>query len=90
MLDLAREVLVDRLMIHSAVSKDDRALCNFRNLRVMGDDYKCGTVHMQFAEQFHNDLFIGLVQVAGRFIGEDDLRIVDQGARDADSLLLAA
>ena len=30
------------------------------------------------------------VEVAGRLIGEHDFRIVDQGTRDRDALLLAA
>ncbi len=30
------------------------------------------------------------VEIAGRLVGEDDFRIVDQSARDRDALLLAA
>jgi hypothetical protein len=44
---------------------------------------------MQAVEQGH-DLGAGLrVEVAGRFIGQDDGRIIDQGAGDGDALPLA-
>ena len=45
---------------------------------------------MQLAQQAQDDLFVDGVQVAGGLIGENDLGIVDQGARDADPLLLSA
>ena len=90
MLDFAGKVLIDCLMVHSSVSKNDGTLSNFRNFRVVGDDHECGAIHVQFTEQFHDDLFIRFIQVSGRFICKNDLRIVDQSAGDTYSLLLAA
>ena len=41
-------------------------------------------------EQLHDFLPLRRVQVAGRLVGQDHRRIRDDGARDADELLLAA
>ena len=45
---------------------------------------------VQFAQQAQDDLFVDRVQIAGGLVGQNDLGIVDQGARDADPLLLPA
>jgi len=45
---------------------------------------------VKIAEELEDDLLIGGVQVAGGLIGEDDFRIIDQGAGDGDALLFAA
>ena len=45
---------------------------------------------VQRAEQLHDLLALRRVQVAGRLVGEDHLRVRDHRARDADQLLLAA
>ena len=45
---------------------------------------------VQRAEQLHDLPGLRGVQVAGRFVGQDHLRVGDDGARDADELLLAA
>ena len=45
---------------------------------------------MQFAKQAQNNFFVRRVEVAGRFVGEHDFRIVDEGTRDAHALLLAS
>src|SRR5216684_3219032 len=51
------------------------------------DDGASLSVHFtQFAE---HDFFIYGIQVAGGLVGEDDVRVVDQGAGDADALLFA-
>ena len=42
------------------------------------------------AEQSENPVGIGGVQVAGRLVGQDDLRVIGQRAGDDDTLLLAA
>ena len=44
---------------------------------------------MEFAQQAQDDLFVNGVEVARGLVGKNDLGIVDQGARDADALLLA-
>lgn len=44
----------------------------------------------EFMKYIEDDLCIDAVQVAGRFVGHDDPRIIDQGAGDGYPLLLAA
>ncbi len=45
---------------------------------------------IQFAEEVHHQAFVLFVQVARRFIGKNQNRVIDEGAGDADALLLAA
>ena len=45
---------------------------------------------MNRAQQIHDVAAVGGVQVAGRLVGEDDLRIIRERARQRDALLLAA
>ena len=45
---------------------------------------------VQLGEQVQDDALVGRVQVAGRFVGQNDLGIVHQGPRDGHALLLAA
>ena len=45
---------------------------------------------MQLTEQVQHDLLVFLIQIAGRFVGENQLRAVDQRTGDAHALLLAA
>ena len=52
------------------------------------DDRRAALV--QRSEQLHDLFALRRVQVAGRLVGEDDLRVGDHRARDADELLLAA
>src|SRR6185437_8052336 len=42
------------------------------------------------AEQLHHHGLVRFVQIAGGFVGEDDAGVVDERARNADALLLAA
>ena len=52
------------------------------------DDRRAGVV--QLLEELHDLAALARVQVAGRLVGEDDLRVGDDRARDGDELLLAA
>src|ERR1043166_7956633 len=45
---------------------------------------------VELLEQLHDLLALARVQVAGGFVGQDDLWIGDHGARDGDELLLSA
>jgi hypothetical protein len=45
---------------------------------------------MQFAQQAQDNLFVDRIQISGGLVGQNDFRIVDQGARDAHPLLLTA
>ena len=45
---------------------------------------------MELVEQVEDDFLVGFVQVAGGFVGEDQLGVIDEGAGHAHALLLAA
>ena len=81
-----------------AVSIDDVAIGEFADVRgAVGDlgvvgchDQCCFLFDAQLAEQFDNS-FTGLgVEVAGRFVGKDQERVVDDGSGDGDALLFAS
>ena len=56
----------------------------------MGDDDDGAAFGVDGLEEV-GDFFLGLgVELAGGLIGEDDVRVVDQGAGDGDALFLAA
>src|SRR5580704_6159965 len=52
------------------------------------DDRRAGVI--QLLEQIHNLLALAGVQVAGRFVGQNDLGIGHDGAGDGNQLLLSA
>src|SRR5690349_19171760 len=58
--------------------------------RVMGDHDNGAALIVKFPQKPKNNLFVGGVQVARGFIGENDFGIVDEGASDCNSLLFAA
>ena len=41
-------------------------------------------------KELQNHALVGLVEVARRFIGDDNIGVIDECASDADALLLAA
>ena len=55
----------------------DRALGRFRDLGIMGDDDQCRALIVELAEQIQDDVFICLIEVACRFIREDQFRMID-------------
>ncbi len=57
---------------------------------IMRDHHDGASLLMKFAQQPQHDFFILRVEIAGRFVGQNNLGIVDQSARDTDTLLLAA
>ncbi len=63
----------------------------FSDVRLVGhQDDRDALLHVQSLEDAH-DLGAGLgIQVAGRLVGQDDARLVDQRPRDGDALLLPA
>ena len=57
----------------------------------MGDEDQRGALSaVQFQHQFDDLAAGGGVEVAGGFVGEQYFRLDDEGARDRDTLLLAA
>ena len=56
----------------------------------MGDDDHGDAGVVQLLEQFDDFLGGTAVERAGRLVGEDDMRVVDERARDRHALLLPA
>ena len=56
----------------------------------MRDEQDRFALASQLLKQLQNHAFVGFVEVARRLVGYQDIRIVYQGARDAQTLLLAA
>ena len=74
-----------------AVTEADQPRAVFRDVHLVRDEeHGDAALVVQPLEDAH-DLDAGArVEVAGRLVGEDDRRLVDQRARDRDALLLAA
>ena len=78
-------------IFHSPVQQMHRAMrtaCHAGIMRHQDQGYAFFLI--QFQKQFH-DLFSGFgIQVAGGFIRQNNRRVIDQGAGDRHTLLLAA
>src|SRR5271166_370781 len=73
-----------------AVVQFDAAVSEAGNNRVVGHHDDGSSLLVQFAQQAQDNLLVRGVEVSRGLVGEYDLGIVDQGARDADALLFAA
>ena len=73
-----------------AVLQFDDALRMLRHFHIVGDDHHGVAALVQLAEDRQHFLAGLGVQRAGRFVRQDNFAAVDQRARDADALLLAA
>ena len=52
------------------------------------EDGVAGTVEL--AKELEDDGFVGFVEIAGGLVGEDELRLIDEGTGNGHTLLLAA
>ncbi len=69
----------------------DRAVAHRGELWIMGDyDYRLARTVAELEEELVQVGLGGAVEVAGRFVGKEDCRAVDQGSGDGHALLLAA
>src|SRR5260370_5139696 len=73
-----------------AMSKFDAAVGLARDVRVVRDHENGVAAAVQFAENFEDHGFVGFIEIAGGLVGHDQLRLIDQRARDGHALLLAA
>ena len=80
-----------RRLIHDfAVAKRDPAVGTPSDVGLMGDEDHGDARLVQLLEYLDN-LFRGVaVERAGRLVGEEDVRVVDERARNRYALLLAA
>lgn len=84
--DAACRVVADDL----AVADLDDPFGAGGDARIMGDDDDRAPLRVEFVEDAEHLLTAGRVQRTGRFVGEDHLRPVHEGARDGNALLLTA
>ncbi len=72
-----------------AVMQLDSAIGQAGHDGIVRDHHDGAALAVQFSQQAQNDFFVDRVQIARRLVGQNDFGIVDQGARDANPLLLA-
>ena len=81
------DLFYDLAMLHD----DDvvaEAVCESK---VMADEHVCHVgLFLQTNKQIEDGLLDGYVESRGGFVADDDLRLEDEGARDSDTLALAA
>jgi len=54
----------------------------------VGNHYDGGALFVEVCQELHYFVTVGGVEVTGRFIGEDELGVIDDGAGNCDTLLL--
>lgn len=79
-----------RLSLNGAIRDDQSPVAGLGEFAVVGDDDEGGSDAVGKAEEVAHDLgSIAGVEIAGRLVGEDDLGLVGEGARDGNPLLLS-
>ena len=69
--------------------KLDPPLGHAPDLGVVGHHHHRAALAVELIDHAHHDGLVHLVEVAGRLIRQHQLRLIDQGARNADPLLLS-
>lgn len=72
-----------------SVMKFDTAVGEASDNGIMRDHDDGAALLMQLTEQAQDDFLVDGVEIAGGFVGENNFRIVNQGAGNADALLLS-
>src|ERR1019366_9104351 len=75
---------------HTAVEEPDGAVGELGVARIVSHHADGGPGGVQFAQQAHDRLTVGRIEVSGGLVGEQDERIAAQSARHGDTLLLTA
>ena len=83
-------MLVSRFLGDLTATQHNLPLCHLSDFRIMGDDHERRALFMQFLEKIHHNLFIGIIQISGRLVRQDNFRMIDQRPCHADPLLLTA
>ncbi len=77
------------VLVDLPVPQPDDPTCKRGDVLFMGDDHDCSTFGVQSAEDGHDLVARGGVEVPGRLVGEDQSRGRYQGSGDGGALLLA-
>lgn len=86
----ANDLSSDGMAEDLAVVEGDAAASEAGHLGIMGDHDDGVPLGVKAFEEFDDDSLIGGIEISGRLVGEEDGRVVDEGAGDADALLLAS
>src|SRR5260221_2306700 len=78
------------LLHQPSVPHVNRAPSDGRHLGVVADHHDRAALPVELVQDGQDVAAGGRVQVASRFVGEDQVRVGHQGARDRDALLLAS
>ena len=57
---------------------------------IMGNHDDCGAFSIELIQEIQHFLPVGRIEITGRLVGQDELRVRDDCAGDRDALLLAA
>ena len=78
-------------LLEAAVLEPEDAVGDVADAVVVGDDDDRAVLRLRdIVEELDDFVAVAGVEVGGRFVGEDELRVVGQGAGDRDALALAA
>jgi hypothetical protein len=81
--------VLQRIKMQMAVGKLDAAVGLACNVGIVRHHQDGVTRSVQLAEYLKHDVFVGFVEIASRFVGKNQLRLVDKRARDGHTLLFA-
>ena len=69
----------------------DDAVSESGEARIVRDaQHGCALLLRALAQEIHDDMAVLAVERGGRLVGEDQLRLLGEGAGDRDTLLFAA
>src|SRR6267378_3859255 len=86
---MARAVL-QRIEMQMPVGQLDAAVGLACNVRIVRHHQDRVARVVQLAENLKHHVFVGFVKIAGRLVGKNQLRLIDECTRDGHALLLAA
>jgi hypothetical protein len=85
-----RALLALLVLDDAPVEEVDRPLGVLGESRIVRDHADRRALAVQLAQQPHDRLAVGGVEVSGGLVGEQDERLSSDRARDSDALLLAS
>src|SRR5437868_2948652 len=85
---MSRAVL-QRIEVQASVGEFDTAIGLAGNVRIVRNHEDGVPGIVQLAENLQHDSFVDFVEIAGGFVGKNQLRLINEGASDSHALLLA-
>ena len=79
-----------RLRNQVAVREIDAAIGERADAGGVGHHQDSAAISVQVTKQIEHDFFVCFIEIAGRFVSQDQFRVIDQRPRDGYALLFAA